>query len=119
MTNPNGMLVVCGDFNAPHKDLRYNCTSAKRSNLLEEALNAGFVLYTDPGNPTRIGTSTTRDANLDLIFARLSAKVGETKLGEEEAGKQINAKYLRTAATEFHPDHEGSHNPELDREIEE
>ncbi|KAH8036470.1 hypothetical protein HPB51_000656 [Rhipicephalus microplus] len=54
MTNPNGMLVVCGDLNAPHKDLRYNCTSAKRSNLLEEASNARFVLYTDPGNPRRI-----------------------------------------------------------------
>ncbi|XP_037564833.1 uncharacterized protein LOC119444519 [Dermacentor silvarum] len=260
-TSPNGTVVVCGDFNAPHKELGYNRTSAKGRDLLEEASNAGFVLYTDPGNPTRIGTSTTRDTNPDLTFARLSGKArgtatwrntghnlgtdneiediekwrervtkaadsvtaeldveeevpqidsklahmiearqslqrrwkkqrhnrrlrkrvaelgraiekysrelctqqwhatcsaadgqlhkGQTwkllrhllddkstkghqqhrlaqtiytavkTLGEEEASKRINAKYLPTAATEIHPDHNGPHNPELDREIEE
>ncbi|KAL1442446.1 hypothetical protein MTO96_046416, partial [Rhipicephalus appendiculatus] len=77
-TNPNGTVVVCGDFNAPHKELGYNRTSAKGRDLLEEASNAGFVLYTDPGNPTRIGTSTTRDTNPDLTFARLSGKARGT-----------------------------------------
>ncbi|KAH7960235.1 hypothetical protein HPB49_018074 [Dermacentor silvarum] len=77
-TSPNGTVVVCGDFNAPHKELGYNRTSAKGRDLLEEASNAGFVLYTDPGNPTRIGTSTTRDTNPDLTFARLSGKARGT-----------------------------------------
>ncbi|KAH7937343.1 hypothetical protein HPB49_011026 [Dermacentor silvarum] len=77
-TSPNGTVVVCGDFNAPHKELGYNRTSAKGRDLLEEASNAGFVLYTDPGNPTRIGTSTTRDMNPDLTFARLSGKARGT-----------------------------------------
>ncbi|KAH7974127.1 hypothetical protein HPB49_010274 [Dermacentor silvarum] len=77
-TSPNGTVVVCGDFNAPHKELGYNRTSAKGRDLLEEASNAGFVLYTDPGNPTRIGTSTTRDTNPDVTFARLSGKARGT-----------------------------------------
>ncbi|KAH7965485.1 hypothetical protein HPB49_008388 [Dermacentor silvarum] len=77
-TSPNGTVVVCGDFNAPHKELGYNRTSAKGRDLLEEASNAGFVLYTDPGNPTRIGTSTTRDTNPDLTFTRLSGKARGT-----------------------------------------
>ncbi|KAL1436735.1 hypothetical protein MTO96_049379 [Rhipicephalus appendiculatus] len=77
-TNPNGTVVVCGDFNAPHKEMGYNRTSAKGRDLLEEASNAGFVLYTDSGNPTRIGTSTTRETNPDLTFARLSGKARGT-----------------------------------------
>ncbi|XP_077548088.1 uncharacterized protein LOC144160807 [Haemaphysalis longicornis] len=241
-TKPNDTTVVCGDFNAPHKKLGYSRTSVKGRELLEEASNAGFVLFTDPDTPTRIGTSTTRGTNPDLTFARLSGKTrgtatwhntghnpgsdhyiielnvpttvhndhrkfkhkltdwtrfratldeldhkiydieawtgriasaadsvtaeldveenikqvdtaqlhkGQTwkllrhllddkstrghqqhklaqtiytavkELGEEEASKRINAKYLPVEASETHTEHSGPDNPELDREIEE
>ncbi|XP_077564270.1 uncharacterized protein LOC144179700 [Haemaphysalis longicornis] len=77
-TKPNDTTVVCGDFNAPHKELGYSRTSVKGRELLEEASNAGFVLFTDLDTPTRIGTSTTRDTNPDLTFARLSGKARGT-----------------------------------------
>lgn len=41
------------------------------------------------------------------------------ELGEEEASKRINAKYLPVEASETHTEHSGPDNPELDREIEE
>ncbi|XP_077564543.1 uncharacterized protein LOC144180007 [Haemaphysalis longicornis] len=83
-TKPNDTTVVCGDFNAPHKELGYSRTSVKGRELLEEASNAGFVLFTDPDTPTRIGASTTRDTNPDLTFARLSGKL-DHKIDDIEA----------------------------------
>ncbi|XP_077534604.1 uncharacterized protein LOC144146536 [Haemaphysalis longicornis] len=71
-TAPSETIAICGDFNAPHKELGYSRTTVKGRDLLDEATNAGFILYTNPATPTRIGTSTTRDTNPDLSFVRVS-----------------------------------------------
>ncbi|XP_077557778.1 uncharacterized protein LOC144173138 [Haemaphysalis longicornis] len=73
-TAPSETIAICGDFNAPHKELGYSRTTVKGRDLLDEATNAGFILYTNPATPTRIGTSTTRDSNPDLSFVRVSDK---------------------------------------------
>ncbi|XP_077553263.1 uncharacterized protein LOC144168052 [Haemaphysalis longicornis] len=71
-TAPSEAIAICGDFNAPHKELGYSRTTVKGRDLLDEATNAGFILYTNPATPTRIGTSTTRDTTPDLSFVRVS-----------------------------------------------
>lgn len=71
-TAPSDTIVIGGDFNAQHKELGYAITAAKGRDLLDDAADAGFILLTDPANPSRIGTSVARDTNPDLAFVRLS-----------------------------------------------
>ncbi|XP_077541236.1 uncharacterized protein LOC144153467 [Haemaphysalis longicornis] len=75
-----GTVAVCGDFNAPHKELGYTRTTFKGRCLLEDAAEAGFALHMDPADPTRVGTSVSRDSNPDLTFVRQSpsARAGAT-----------------------------------------
>ncbi|XP_077531005.1 uncharacterized protein LOC144143064 [Haemaphysalis longicornis] len=74
-TAPRDTIAICGDFNAPHKELGYTRTTLKGKKLLDEAADAGFTLHTDPSSPTRIGTSVTRDTNPDLAFVRVANSV--------------------------------------------
>ncbi|XP_077548373.1 uncharacterized protein LOC144161610 [Haemaphysalis longicornis] len=74
-TAPRDTIAICGDFNAPHKELGYTRTTLKGKELLDEAADAGFTLHTDPSSPTRIGTSVTRDTNPDLAFVRVANSV--------------------------------------------
>ncbi|KAL3202640.1 hypothetical protein MRX96_053357, partial [Rhipicephalus microplus] len=63
--------VICGDFNAQHRELGYTTTTSKGRNLLEDAGEAEFTLLINPAQPSRIGTSVARDTNPDLTFAML------------------------------------------------
>ncbi|KAL3193111.1 hypothetical protein MRX96_058605 [Rhipicephalus microplus] len=63
--------VICGDFNAQHRELGYTTTTSKGRNLLEDAGEAEFTLLMNPAHPSRIGTSVARDTNPDLTFAML------------------------------------------------
>ncbi|KAL3215769.1 hypothetical protein MRX96_051277 [Rhipicephalus microplus] len=63
--------VICGDFNAQHRELGYTSTTSKGRNLLEDAGEAEFTLLINPAHPSRIGTSVARDTNPDLTFAML------------------------------------------------
>ncbi|KAL3193130.1 hypothetical protein MRX96_058624 [Rhipicephalus microplus] len=63
--------VICGDFNAQHRELDYTTTTSKGRNLLEDAGEAEFTLLINPAHPSRIGTSAARDTNPDLTFAML------------------------------------------------
>lgn len=63
-------VLLCGDFNAPHQDWGYLKTTTKGRDLIDDATDAGFHLLTDPTDPTRIGTSITRDTTPDLTFVR-------------------------------------------------
>ncbi|KAL3219241.1 hypothetical protein MRX96_030526 [Rhipicephalus microplus] len=63
--------VICGDFNAQHRELGYTTTTSKGRNLLEDAGEAEFTLLINPAHPSRIGTSVARDTNPDLTFAML------------------------------------------------
>ncbi|KAL3170244.1 hypothetical protein MRX96_015283 [Rhipicephalus microplus] len=63
--------VICGDFNAQHRDLGYTTTTFNGRNLLEDAGEAEFTLLINPAHPSRIGTSVARDTNPYLTFAML------------------------------------------------
>ncbi|KAL3217516.1 hypothetical protein MRX96_032156 [Rhipicephalus microplus] len=63
--------VICGDFNAQHRELGYTTTTSKGRDLLEDAGEAEFTLLINPAHPSRTGTSASRDTNPDLIFAML------------------------------------------------
>ncbi|XP_075725068.1 uncharacterized protein LOC142767392 [Rhipicephalus microplus] len=63
--------VICGDFNAQHRELGYTTTTSKGRNLIEDAGEAEFTLLINPAHPPRIGTSVARDTNPDLTFAML------------------------------------------------
>lgn len=63
-------LLICGDFNAPHREWGYPNTTVKGRDLVEDATEAGLELMTDPAHPTRIGTSVTRDTTTDLTFIK-------------------------------------------------
>lgn len=63
--------IICGDFNAQHRELGYTTTTSKGKDILEDAAAAGFTLLTNPSQPSRIGTSATRDTNPDLAFGLL------------------------------------------------
>ncbi|KAH8035415.1 hypothetical protein HPB51_005139 [Rhipicephalus microplus] len=63
--------VICGDFNAQHRELGYTTTTSKGRNLLDDAGEAEFTLLINPAHPSRIGTSAARDTNPDLTFAML------------------------------------------------
>ncbi|KAL3217952.1 hypothetical protein MRX96_031871 [Rhipicephalus microplus] len=63
--------VICGDFNAQHRELVYTTTTSKGRNLLEDAGEAEFTLLINPAHPSRIGTSVARGTNPDLTFAML------------------------------------------------
>ncbi|KAL1415853.1 hypothetical protein MTO96_028636 [Rhipicephalus appendiculatus] len=67
----NAAAIVCGDFNAQHRELGYTTTTSKGRDLLEDATEAEFTLLTNPAHPSRIGTSAARDTNPDLAFAML------------------------------------------------
>lgn len=67
----NAAAIICGDFNAQHRELGYTTTTSKGRDLLEDATEAEFTLLTNPAHPSRIGTSAARDTNPDLAFAML------------------------------------------------
>lgn len=68
MAAGNAKLLVCGDFNAIDQSCGYVRSNAKVRNLAQEALDIGYVLITDPANPTRIGNSVYRDTTPHLTF---------------------------------------------------
>ncbi|KAH8018468.1 hypothetical protein HPB51_007474 [Rhipicephalus microplus] len=76
--------VICGDFNAQHRELGYTTTTSKGRDLLEDAGEAEFTLLINPAHPSKIGTSASRDTNPDLTFAMLpeggTAKWRNTKI---------------------------------------
>ncbi|XP_077564576.1 uncharacterized protein LOC144180043 [Haemaphysalis longicornis] len=63
-------LLVCGDFNAMDQSWGYVKSNAKGRNLAQDALDNGYVLVTDPANPTRTGNSVSRDTTPDLTFVK-------------------------------------------------
>lgn len=71
---PENTVLICGDFNAPHKDLGFGRATVKGKDLLDDAADAGFLLLTDPANPTRLGTAAARDTNPDLTFVRTASR---------------------------------------------
>ncbi|KAH7955233.1 hypothetical protein HPB51_028167 [Rhipicephalus microplus] len=77
--------VICGDFNAQHRELGYTTTTSKGRNLLEDAGEAEFKLLINPAHPSRIGT-------IDW------SKFRNTELGEVDNIDEWSAKLL--AATE-------------------
>lgn len=64
------LLVIGGDFNAPHTAWGCVRDSIKGRYLLESALENECALITDPANPTRIGNSVARDTTPDLTFVQ-------------------------------------------------
>lgn len=71
------MLMVCGDFNAANQVWGYRKTTAKGRDLLQDALDAGLSLVTDPEQPTRTGTSVSRDTTPDLTFVKVAGRKRE------------------------------------------
>ncbi|KAL3256440.1 hypothetical protein MRX96_017166 [Rhipicephalus microplus] len=63
--------ILCGDFNAQHRELGYTTTTSKGRDLLKDAGEDEFTLLTNSAQPSRIGTSAARDTNPDLNFAML------------------------------------------------
>lgn len=66
----DNVVLVCGDFNAPHTAWGYPKTTVKGRNLFEETTDAGYQLLNDPAVHTRHGTSVQRDTNPDLAFCK-------------------------------------------------
>lgn len=66
----NAPLIVGGDFNAPHQAWKYPYSTGKGERLWTHASDLSLTLITDPGHPTRCGTSTCRDSTPDLTFVR-------------------------------------------------
>lgn len=64
-------IIVAGNFNSSHRELGYPRTTAKGRSLLDEAEEAEFELLSDPQQPSRSGTSATRDTTPDLAFVHL------------------------------------------------
>lgn len=62
--------IVLGDFNAPHIAWGYPRATKKGTALLQASQLHHFALQNDVTQPTRIGTSVTRDTIPDLTFAR-------------------------------------------------
>ena len=68
-------LFVCGDFNAPHTVWGYRKSAAKGTRLWDDICNLRYTLHTDPGHPTRLGNSVSRDTCPDLTFSRNTGPV--------------------------------------------
>lgn len=68
-------LLVCGDFNAPHTVWGYRKSEAKGTRLWDDICNLRYTLHTDPGHPTRLGNSVTRDTCPDLTFSKNTGPV--------------------------------------------
>lgn len=64
------ILLVHGDFNAPHTAWGYGGCTAKGTHLWIDAQQERLTLITDPSRPTRRGTSNTLDTTPDLTFIR-------------------------------------------------
>lgn len=64
----NHMLIIAGDFNAPHTAWGYShCT--KKGRLLWEQIQAHrLVIESDSSIPTRIGNSVQKDSSPDLTL---------------------------------------------------
>ncbi|KAL3197866.1 hypothetical protein MRX96_044677 [Rhipicephalus microplus] len=73
--------IICGDFNAQHREVGYTTTTSKGRDLLEDAGEAEFTLLTNPAHPSRIGTSAARDTNPDVTFAMLPEGVRSKSVG--------------------------------------
>ncbi|XP_037580329.1 uncharacterized protein LOC119463571 [Dermacentor silvarum] len=63
-------LIVAGDFNAPHPTWGYVQSTPKDKDLWEESIEAGLELITDPTQPMRWGTFTSRETTPDLAFTK-------------------------------------------------
>lgn len=66
-----GMIVIGGDFNAPHYDWGYDMTTEEGRELLQDVTDAGLTLITNPETSTRTGTSVARDSTPDLTFVKI------------------------------------------------
>ncbi|XP_050023393.1 uncharacterized protein [Dermacentor andersoni] len=66
------MLLIVGDFNAPHAEWGYPSESCGRkgTNVWDTAQTLVLTLLLDPERPTRFGNSITKDSFPDLTFAR-------------------------------------------------
>lgn len=67
----NNLLIV-GDFNAPHGVLGYPRDTPKGRKLMVVIENLGLTLLNEPGQPTRMGNSVSRDTcpDISLVKAR-------------------------------------------------
>lgn len=79
-------LIVGGDFNAPHHHRGYPTSIVKGRFLMEEGTEAGMHLITDPTDPTRCGTSVTRDTTTDLTFVKHNARRIQWRNTHEDFG---------------------------------
>lgn len=64
------LVVIAGDFNAPHTTWGYLYTRPKGRALWNDSQELGLMLVTDPGSPTRTGTALNRDTTPDLTFTK-------------------------------------------------
>ncbi|KAH6924350.1 hypothetical protein HPB50_016147 [Hyalomma asiaticum] len=71
--NGSHTLIVGGDFNATEKQWGYGYSSFKGRQLAQDALDMNLILITDPTNPTRTGSSTTRDTTPEFTFVTSSS----------------------------------------------
>ncbi|KAL1468648.1 hypothetical protein MTO96_025237 [Rhipicephalus appendiculatus] len=70
---------VCGDFNAANQDWGYHRTTVKGRELIQDAIDVGLNLITDPAIPTRISTSVMRDTTPDLTFVKTDGESREAE----------------------------------------
>ncbi|KAG0415802.1 hypothetical protein HPB47_007024 [Ixodes persulcatus] len=63
-------VVIAGDFNAPHPAWGYRFVTPKGRRLAEVINRERLTLLTDSDQPTRTGSSTTRDTCPDLTIVK-------------------------------------------------
>lgn len=82
-TAQTGMLLILGDFNAPHTEWGYprKACGRKGAKVWETAQTLGLTLLLDPDRPTRIGNSVTQDSCPDLT----SPATSQTHAGKTSA----------------------------------
>lgn len=90
-------LMICGDFNAANQAWGYSRTNIKGRELLQDALEAGLSLITDPAYPTRTGSSVTRDTTPDLTFFRGIGRTGA--VGWRNTGQDLGSDHFIVEAT--------------------
>ncbi|KAG0445600.1 hypothetical protein HPB47_013560 [Ixodes persulcatus] len=66
-----GPVVIAGDFNAPHPAWGYRFVTPKGRRLAEVINRERLTLLTDSDQPTRTGSSTTRDTCPDLTIFKI------------------------------------------------
>lgn len=73
MAGHKANLIVCGDFNAHHREWGYDESLIKGRDLLEATQEESLILITDPAQPTRTGSIRDRDTTPDLTFVRVTS----------------------------------------------